>query len=380
MKNINYKILLRAGMFFGIVFCCLFVCVETNAIVESQVDCSKFFTEKLSKGKKYAVFLISTPPSCTFVELSGKMFTECNDEPGDAQGDPVDGKIFCAIVDSSATSITLQNFLSGKPQQLVNGFKDSFVKREMHNCDPSWQKWYTVPGTQESKITNNYLFKFERTMSLACMENIEIKKVEGPAVRRLRYYLTLDKSKKILRTLYFWGFLEKSGVTCSSLTTKEECNQSQYCVFIEKNKLVNRNPGCYIISDLTNEERLKLMSDAQKAGMIDKYKVPEGYVGALPDCAFSGTCDDVNDLLQLMINFGKGFFAIVGLFAFAFFVYGGFKMATSFGNEERVKEGQQTLVAAVIGIIIVFCAYILVNFMLDALQVSPMFQGLKIGK
>ncbi len=47
----------------------------------------------------------------------------------------------------------------------------------------------------------------------------------------------------------------------------------------------------------------------------------------------------------------------------------------SFGNAEKVKKGQQILVGAVIGLVIVFSAYIMVDFVLDALNVRDEFRG-----
>ncbi|MBU2542672.1 pilin, partial [Patescibacteria group bacterium] len=110
------------------------------------------------------------------------------------------------------------------------------------------------------------------------------------------------------------------------------------------------------------------------------YAPPPGYAeagGALPPCAFSGTCRNVNDLVQLIVNFGAGLFAIIGSFAFAFFVYGGFTIVTSFGNAERVKKGKDIMVAAVVGMIIAVSAYLLVEVLLDALKVAPAFRGIK---
>lgn len=89
-------------------------------------------------------------------------------------------------------------------------------------------------------------------------------------------------------------------------------------------------------------------------------------------------CRDINVLLQLIVNFGAGLFFLVGAFAFAFFIYGGFTMILSFGNAEKVKKGRDILVAAIIGLIIVFVAYAAVRFLLvDVLQVKGPFVGIK---
>lgn len=101
------------------------------------------------------------------------------------------------------------------------------------------------------------------------------------------------------------------------------------------------------------------------------------YVGPIPDCAFSGTCRNTNDLVQIFINQGKAVFGFVGMVALAAFVYGGFLMVFSFGASDKVQQGKDVMVAAVIGIIIVFSAYLIVNFILNALGVGPEFQAIK---
>ncbi len=104
------------------------------------------------------------------------------------------------------------------------------------------------------------------------------------------------------------------------------------------------------------------------------YKMPAGYDGPLPECAFDGSCRNVNDLLRVAIKGGEIALGFIGTFALAFFVYGGFMMIISMGNAERVKKGRDILVAAVVGIVITFSAYALVNFILDALAVSSGFR------
>ena len=70
-------------------------------------------------------------------------------------------------------------------------------------------------------------------------------------------------------------------------------------------------------------------------------------------------------------------FAILGSFAFAFFVYGGFKMIISMGNAEMVETGKKTMIAAALGLVVAFSAYALIQFMLKTLGVSPEFIGIK---
>ncbi len=89
--------------------------------------------------------------------------------------------------------------------------------------------------------------------------------------------------------------------------------------------------------------------------------------GWLPACAYAGNCRSVNDLVEVGLDLVKLGFSLIGSIAFLMFVYGGFTIILSFGNSEKVKHGQQILVAAVIGIIISLSAYLLVQFLVGAL-------------
>ena len=58
------------------------------------------------------------------------------------------------------------------------------------------------------------------------------------------------------------------------------------------------------------------------------------------------------------------------------FIVGGFTMITSFGNAEKFKKGMTTAVMAVVGVLISLGAYVAVDLILDALDVSKEFRGL----
>ena len=104
---------------------------------------------------------------------------------------------------------------------------------------------------------------------------------------------------------------------------------------------------------------------------------PEGYEGPLPDCAFSRTgCRDINDLVEVAVNVTKILFSFMGSIAFVMFMYGGILMISSFGNAEQFKKGQGVLIAAIVGIAISLSAYLVVEFILDALNISSEFRSL----
>ena len=129
------------------------------------------------------------------------------------------------------------------------------------------------------------------------------------------------------------------------------------------------------VRDVTNLTETKPEGDAYEND--PRYGVPKGYVGPLPACSFSYKgCRDINDFLTFFINLGKTLFEVIGTFAFVMFIYGGFTMILSMGNAEKVKKGQEFLVAALVGIIIAFGAYLMIDFVLDALQVGKDFRAI----
>lgn len=85
--------------------------------------------------------------------------------------------------------------------------------------------------------------------------------------------------------------------------------------------------------------------------------------------------NDVNCLIMQAVKVGEFVFSIIGAAAFVMFVYGGFTLILSMGSSEKVKKGKDIMVAAVIGLIIAFSAYILINFILDAFGVGGSFRG-----
>lgn len=103
----------------------------------------------------------------------------------------------------------------------------------------------------------------------------------------------------------------------------------------------------------------------------------KGLGGALPPCAVQGTCRDVNELVEVIISYLNMLFGVIGAIAFGFFVYGGFTMILSLGNPEKITHGKQILAAAIVGLIIAFSAYLLVDFILDTLQVQSGTQGFR---
>jgi len=84
----------------------------------------------------------------------------------------------------------------------------------------------------------------------------------------------------------------------------------------------------------------------------------------------SGDCADVSIFLLLAINIANYLFTFIGALALAVFVYGGVMMIISGGSSEKVKKGTDAMVAAIIGLIIAFSAYVLVDFLGKSLNIK----------
>lgn len=91
-----------------------------------------------------------------------------------------------------------------------------------------------------------------------------------------------------------------------------------------------------------------------------------------PECACCGACE-LNDFIGLGINVVKYIFGISGSLALLMFIYGGFKFLTAAGNKEQIESGKTILTNAVYGIIIIFGAWVLINFVLMVItgQTTP---------
>jgi hypothetical protein len=91
--------------------------------------------------------------------------------------------------------------------------------------------------------------------------------------------------------------------------------------------------------------------------------------GSLPGGGSNGICSklnglncnnvtDVNSLILTVINWILGITLAIDVL---FMIFGGFLYITSAGNEDRAKKGKNTVVNAIIGLVIIILAYFLAN-------------------
>ena len=75
----------------------------------------------------------------------------------------------------------------------------------------------------------------------------------------------------------------------------------------------------------------------------------------------------LNDFGALLARIATIILGVSGSLALLFFVYGGFVWLISEGNKEKVQKGKNILLAAVFGMVIIFAAYLMVEFTIQAL-------------
>lgn len=90
---------------------------------------------------------------------------------------------------------------------------------------------------------------------------------------------------------------------------------------------------------------------------------------------------DFNSLVTVAVNVSSWILGIVGSLALLMFIYGGFLMLISGGGgksgdgKNKVNEGKEAIKNAIIGLVIVFAAYLIIQFVLTALGVEGTGKG-----
>lgn len=87
---------------------------------------------------------------------------------------------------------------------------------------------------------------------------------------------------------------------------------------------------------------------------------------------YTGNCGDYNvdDFLILAINASRIILGLVGSLTLLMLVYGGFTFLISGGSSETVGQARKIIVAAVVGLLIVFTSFLIIKFVLKSMGVD----------
>ncbi len=78
----------------------------------------------------------------------------------------------------------------------------------------------------------------------------------------------------------------------------------------------------------------------------------------------------LNDMVSIAIKISQFILGIVGSLSLLAFIAGGLMMMLSGGNAELVTRGKQTIIGAVIGLVIVFTSYAIIYFVFESLGIA----------
>lgn len=85
----------------------------------------------------------------------------------------------------------------------------------------------------------------------------------------------------------------------------------------------------------------------------------------------SGTkLGSTNDWQAIVNQVATWVFMIAGVLAFFYLVYAGFIYLTAAGNPDAAKKGQQGIINAIIGLVIIFMAYGIVRIVISFLKTT----------
>jgi hypothetical protein len=121
--------------------------------------------------------------------------------------------------------------------------------------------------------------------------------------------------------------------------------------------------------------KLALVSLVMAAGMAYSFALPVAAAGAAGQAkadvcagitAGGGTCDDsgagITSIIRLVIQI---FSVVAGIAAVIMIITGGLRYITSGGDSSKVSGAKNTILYAIIGLVIVALAQIIVRFVLD---------------
>jgi len=80
----------------------------------------------------------------------------------------------------------------------------------------------------------------------------------------------------------------------------------------------------------------------------------------------------VTDIRVLIGRVIRALLGISGAVALLMFVYGGMLWLTSGGNADQIKKGKNTLIWAVIGLVVIFTSYTLVSALISAITTGEL--------
>jgi|GEM_PF-2249557 hypothetical protein len=127
---------------------------------------------------------------------------------------------------------------------------------------------------------------------------------------------------------------------------------------------------------------LKNRTTVVSAGTASAQKTYEPVSRFIPGCVdevigkdfLSSSCGSITVFFDLAFSIITYLFGIIGGIALLYFIYGGFILILSQGNSEKVEQGKAVIMAAVLGILIAFGGYALIQFVGSVAGISQEYK------
>jgi len=78
----------------------------------------------------------------------------------------------------------------------------------------------------------------------------------------------------------------------------------------------------------------------------------------------------LDDIVMIAVRASRWILGIVGSLALLMFVYGGFMFLISSGSSDKISKAKAIIVAAIVGLIIVFSSYLIIQFVLKTIGIN----------
>lgn len=116
---------------------------------------------------------------------------------------------------------------------------------------------------------------------------------------------------------------------------------------------------------------LAIFSAAPAYGQGDILPAASGGTAGCPsgDATYCGNYA-LSDFMVLAINISRVILGLVGSLSLIMFVYGGVTFMVSAGSADKVGQAKKIIIAAVIGLGIVFASYLIIKFTLGSLGLN----------
>lgn len=87
---------------------------------------------------------------------------------------------------------------------------------------------------------------------------------------------------------------------------------------------------------------------------------------------YTGNCGnyELNDFIILAIKVSQWILGIVGSLSLIMFIYGGLSFLVSAGSSDKITKAKDIIVAAIIGLIIVFSSWLIIKFVMQSMGIT----------